>query len=370
MTSALTACSLVVGVQWRYFIGSRHTRVMVGPAVASPGDVDPQIIAAWITAGLAITAAVVGAIVNWRHGSRALRAQAKQSKKQLKTQSDLTTEQLNAQARQQGQALALEQERLLTERFGRAAEQLGSDAPAVRLAGVYAMAALADGWESQRTQCVDVLCAMLRLPPRGQTGDEQVRSTVVNVLAEHLQEEDGTPSRPGWHAVALDLRGAEISDLDFSGIAPRGSILFDGAQFRGRAAFDRAVFHRYVSFRRASFDHGAQFFWSQFKGALDCDQAHFMGRTIMFNADFSASPDFSGATFDFLDVSSSTFLNAPRFAKTTFHRGADFEGIELVNGAIDLTTVEAGSHSRPKFTLPDGSMTTGRPVIEANAPAE
>jgi hypothetical protein len=43
-----------------------------------------------------------------------------------------------------------DQTRLLTERFGAAATQLGGEQAAVRLAGVYAMAAVADEWEAQR----------------------------------------------------------------------------------------------------------------------------------------------------------------------------------------------------------------------------
>src|SRR5437762_5625162 len=43
-----------------------------------------------------------------------------------------------------------EQTKLFNERFGRAADQLGSDNPAVRLAGVYALAGLADDWPAGR----------------------------------------------------------------------------------------------------------------------------------------------------------------------------------------------------------------------------
>jgi hypothetical protein len=55
-------------------------------------------------------------------------------------------------------------QRLFTERFSTAAEQLGHDKPAVRLAGVYAMARLADDWNEQCQTCIDVLCAYLRMP--------------------------------------------------------------------------------------------------------------------------------------------------------------------------------------------------------------
>jgi hypothetical protein len=50
------------------------------------------------------------------------------------------------------------------QRYSTAAQQLGHDKAAVRLAGVYAMSRLADDWSQQRQQCIDVLCAYLRMP--------------------------------------------------------------------------------------------------------------------------------------------------------------------------------------------------------------
>lgn len=61
----------------------------------------------------------------------------------------------------------------LAERLTTAADQLGHDQAAVRLAGVYAMARLADDWIEQRQVCVDapttpstylLVCVQLRLP--------------------------------------------------------------------------------------------------------------------------------------------------------------------------------------------------------------
>ncbi|MGW4641622.1 hypothetical protein ACWEN6_24080 [Sphaerisporangium sp. NPDC004334] len=57
-----------------------------------------------------------------------------------------------------------EQAKLFHERFTTAAGQLGHEVPAVRLAGVHAMAALADDWADGRQMCIDVLCAYLRMP--------------------------------------------------------------------------------------------------------------------------------------------------------------------------------------------------------------
>ncbi|MFQ6394944.1 hypothetical protein ACLMAJ_15950 [Nocardia sp. KC 131] len=58
----------------------------------------------------------------------------------------------------------VEQSRFV-DRFGAAATQLGATDVAVRIAGVYAMAGVADESDGlRRQQCIDVLCGYLRLP--------------------------------------------------------------------------------------------------------------------------------------------------------------------------------------------------------------
>jgi hypothetical protein len=85
---------------------------------------------------------------------------------------------LAEQNQQLDRTLGEQRTRTLNERFATAADQLGSGKPAVRLAGVYAMAGLADDWEENRQTCVDVLCAYLRMPYKpdpGQGADEEKR---------------------------------------------------------------------------------------------------------------------------------------------------------------------------------------------------
>ena len=65
--------------------------------------------------------------------------------------------------------------RVFNERFTAIATQLGDAQPAVRLAGVHAMAGLADDWKQNRQTCVDVLCAYLRLPYDPDPGDDASR---------------------------------------------------------------------------------------------------------------------------------------------------------------------------------------------------
>src|SRR5215831_13951339 len=82
-----------------------------------------------------------------------------------------TQQALEEQRKQLDRTLAEQRARTLNERFATAAEQLGSDKPAIRLAGVHAMAGLADDWEANRQTCIDVLCAYLRMPYEPDPGD-------------------------------------------------------------------------------------------------------------------------------------------------------------------------------------------------------
>jgi uncharacterized protein YjbI with pentapeptide repeats len=115
--------------------------------------------------------------------------------------------------------------RVLNERFAAATSQLGSDSAAVRLAGIYAIAGLADDWEDQRQVCIDVLCAFLRMPyaPAPEevnspeyidwTHQRMVRHTVIRVVASHLQ---ATESAASWHGYDFDFTGVVFDGGDFS----------------------------------------------------------------------------------------------------------------------------------------------------------
>ena len=177
--------------------------------------------------------------------------------------------------------------RLFNERFAKASEQLGSDKAAVRLAGVYAMAGLADDWRDGRQTCLDVLCAYVRMPytppspPPGRAPtraeartsmataetarlareERLVRHTVMRLIGRHLRlsEDDAT----SWRGFDFDFTGAvldggDLSHSTFSG----GRVSFDRATFRsGRMSFEGATFSGgRVSFLRAAFSGGAVFF--------------------------------------------------------------------------------------------------------------
>ena len=112
----------------------------------------PQVEAALIAAGVGVLTVITTAFTQYL-GRRAtskqldttLAAQREQLGETLTAQREQLDTTLEAQRKQLERTLAEQRLRTLNERFATSAGQLGSDKPdAVRLAGVYAMAGLAE----------------------------------------------------------------------------------------------------------------------------------------------------------------------------------------------------------------------------------
>ena len=225
-----------------------------------------------------------------------------------------------------GQTEARETTRVLNERFATAAGQLGDDRPAVRLAGVYAMAGLADDWTHQRQVCVNVLCAFLRMPYEPDPGDEgptadrlefkagqEVRHTVIRAIADHLQPDNcRAENAQDWRGLNLDFTGTTFDGGSFAGAAfSRGTVKFTGARFSGRQ----------VDFTGAEFSGGTvDFTAAEFtSGTVNFTAAKFSGGTVNFTA-----AKFSGGTVNF---------TAAKFPGGT----VNFTKAEFSNGTVNFT---------------------------------
>ena len=216
-----------------------------------------------------------------------------------------------------------EQERLddqdqdLRDRFAKAAEQLGDDAAAVRMAGVYAMAHVADDWglrgdRTQRQMCVDVLCAYLRLPYGGDSTPEatahaeaerEVRRTLVRVIRDHLRTDKTPEEASRWSDLSFSFQGAHLEGPDFTGSHFTGAFVsFRDVTFSGdevwfdrvvlaadKVSFSGAVFEaELVSFAEAVFERGR----IRFQGAR-----HTRGRLSFKGARADAGADLRRRTF-------------------------------------------------------------------------
>lgn len=271
-------------------------------------------------------------------------------------------------------------ERAFTDRFGAAAEQLGADQPAARMAGAYAMARLADAWNQERQTCIDVLCGYLRMPfapdpPAGEQAfddwrrEREVRKTVLRLIAAHLR--DG--STESWQGCDLDFTGAVFDEADFRGARfTGGEILFINAVFvghgRDQVVFDEVEFAEgsHVYFRLAEFRGGhIRFDRATFSGGwVTFDHARFTGARVNFrDAAFTAGEvRFEGAEFTdgLVDFTGSAFTGADvNFGErhlATLHSAVP--AARFTGGTVDLSRSAAFVRS-PRFglrTIPEGLL--------------
>lgn len=236
--------------------------------------------------------------------------------------------------------------RLLNERFTAITTQFGDEQAAVRLAGVHAMAGLADDWEENRQTCIDVLCAYLRMPYQAYQKEEgttttnwlnfrafrEVRHTVIRVIAAHLRND----SVITWQGMDFDFTGVIFDGGDFSYLKFNGSrVSFKDAEFA-----DGTVSFEYTEFSGGSVNfEGARFS----DGTVSFEQARFSGAIVSFNG-----AEFSGATVSFFGSSILSVEYLPldhlNFAHAKFSGGTvTFNRVEVtgpINTADDPETAD------------------------------
>lgn len=234
------------------------------------------------------------------------------------------------------------------DRFTTAAQQIGSDTAPVRLAGVYAMAQLADEWGrldlAQRQTCINVLCAYLRMPwPAAQASlpveptssrlrDEEtrVREAILRVTGEHIHKDRATDH---WHDNVFDLTGAELPVLDFQGAIFGARFVANQATFVQDAGFDGATFAQGAGFAGATFGEYALVADATFAGDAWFGGVTFTRAAVFNEASFEASAVFDGAAFADVLFTDVTFAAAARFDGAKFAGDAGFDGA-LVSGDV------------------------------------
>lgn len=255
-------------------------------------------------------------------------------------------------------------------------QQLGSESPQVRIAGVYALADVADTYRGEyRQRVVSILCGYLRTQ-RGerrtivneQDGPEQsseekvyvshdgaVESTVLEVLVRHLRKRcEKTKHREAvtqlveddqlWCDCTIDLHGAVIREpIDFSGatfstdVRAQGAHILAGADFlnanfSSKADFNGSEFRGYADFRRARFGDFAEF-----------QQTCFASKADFQDSIFEKKCNFNKASIGQAAFNRAKFQGAACFKWTQFEKIADytqsefttseFKGSKFLNGA-------------------------------------
>ena len=306
-----------------------------------------------------------------------------------------------------------ERESSLRERYTTAATQLADPNPAIREAGVYAIAALTDDWfrfgkstdqlelaGSEQQVCLNLLCSYLRAnrmvganttPDQDEKQEIAVRRTVVAVLRERLKRwrEQGvaTVDLSGADLQRMDLQGMNLSGVDLTGANLHNAELSE-------ANLERAVLARAdltsARLMRANLQQ-ARLFWANardadFEGAdlslavlsraelfdanlADCVivDARLHGTrladAILARADLSRAT-FGGVDFEKVDLSSCTLTDAQFNGISNLAR-EKLPTEEMLRGAV---WSGFSRRNRPKLTRPllsalEDEKLTNRPSV-------
>ena len=219
-----------------------------------------------------------------------------------------------------------EVERSLRSRFTEISSQLGHEKSVSRLAGIYALGALADEWyqigrEDERQVCVDVICAYIRLPylpnpiKQPDAGEREVRLTALKVIRDHMQTD--VPTETDWRSCSIDLSDAVFDGGDLAGIEVSGTLRLDRAR----------IMSGVLDLSRVKITGS---------GRLDILGATIDGAELRLrNAELAGG---NLAMDETKLVSGSITLSHAEFAAGT----ASFEGIECIGGDLNFTAAKFG----------------------------
>jgi len=227
---------------------------------------------------------------------------------------------------------------MFDERLAAASAQLGHSVDIVRIAGVHAMAQLADDSKKNRQACVDVLCAYLRKPyklnPQVAKSNEfaasrNARHEIIKVVTAHLRRDAAI----SWRGLNFDFTGTVFDGGDFSGaVFSDGTVSLRGAKFaNGAVSFRSAVFSGMVDLADAVFSGGfVSFVGARFSGGIvSFVGAEFAGSVVDF-----AGADFTGGIVSFAGAQFSSGIVS--FVRARFIDGVvDFAGSGQHGVAID-----------------------------------
>lgn len=253
-------------------------------------------------------------------------------------------------------------------------------AASIRIAGVYALADIADQEGGMwRQRVVDILCGYLRTArhdiirneetakvTRVVAADGPVESTILVIIARHLRKR--RPVSAGgrhlklaqdvdddqlWCDCEIDLHSAVLTEpVNWGGITLTGNIdmrrvhftqrvTFESAHLAQGVDFESATFEE-VDFTRATFVDVANFMDAQFQRAK-FSESHFEGDARFQFACFDLSAEFTRVRFDrTANFNHTKFLFSGDFSESNFRGTANFMGVVYEFGLAFTKSVFLG----------------------------
>lgn len=228
-----------------------------------------------------------------------------------------------------------------------AVQQLGSNSPQVRIAGVYALADVADTFRGEyRQRVADILCGYLRTN-RDARSDGAVESTIISVLGKHLRKQTKKGASHSassqaieadqlWCDCTIDLHGATLTEqLKLHNTYIAGSASFRDAAFIGGTQFDSATFAAYADFSGATFHSESHFNGTIFEDGVSFSNTQFEGAVAFHGANIHGTL-LSGLHPETLEritireaisFHSATFNDQAVFDFATFFDNVDFDNV-------------------------------------------
>jgi uncharacterized protein YjbI with pentapeptide repeats len=193
----------------------------------------------------------------------------------------------------------LTQTRLITERFSKAVEQLGSEKIEVRLGGIYALERIAQDSDRDHWTIMEVLTSFIK----EKTSVKRLSKEKIRVKAYERwqQDEKGMSDQQNWNSAIRDL-ATELMTKDI-----QAALTVIGRRRHKKDPPDKRLNLSYIH--------------------LSCANLHraFLQRASFYNVDFYAA-DLSNADFSNADLKSANFTNA------------NLQGAELKNADLKSAT--------------------------------
>ena len=247
---------------------------------------------------------------------------------------------------QAGRAEKREKDRIVDTKMQDAINQLGSDKASTRIAGVYALADIADTYRGgYRQRVVDILCGYLRSDretyplgedgkpatglPRSGDADKAVESTILSMFVAHLKK--GPRDENGDVTLRQQVRNDQLwcdCSFDLHGATFHEDVRLIGTTFEHGLNFQGTKFERGANFSGAHFTGGASFSGAHFTGGASFSGAHFTGGADFLMAHFTGGADFGGADLDGANFSGAHFTGGANFVMAEFRTSAVFSGIQ------------------------------------------
>ena len=277
--------------------------------------------------------------------------------------------------------------RMVDDKMQAAINQLGAEQASTRIAGVYALAEIADTHhggqhngsrpdDDYRQRIVDILCGYLRSDRERLTTDENgkpckdgnydkaVESTIIAVIRKHLQKERSNEQGHQivaqtleddqlWCECSFDLHGAHIHEtFDLSGATIQTFIDCNNVQFHGDVRFINCIIRHglfdsatitngifdHATITNGIFDH-ATIIDAVFTGAT-ITNTEFTGATITntwFDVATIIHTWFDPATITNTRFDHATIINT-RFTGATI-TNTQFNGVTITSAGFDIATI-------------------------------